>query len=65
MRDLKESGAIEQDADIIMLLARNEVNQGIKYTEWMTSHVVKNRNGRVGDYRMLFYKYSGLMEEQK
>lgn len=40
MRDLRESGAIEQDADVIMLLHQEEPGQVIVGVE-------KNRNGRV------------------
>lgn len=39
--DIKDSGSIEQDADLIMLLTRKDTNA--------TIHVVKNRNGASGD----------------
>lgn len=44
--DIKDSGAIEQDADLIMLLTRNN-------TEAMC-HVTKNRNGACGSVPLHF-----------
>lgn len=44
MADLKESGSIEQDADVILMLERDkkEENSPLK------THIVKNRHGKTG-----------------
>lgn len=43
LSDLRESGAIEQDADIILFVSYN------RETEIATLEIAKNRNGRSGD----------------
>lgn len=63
MSDLKESGALEQDADIIMLLHREDYyHQG--ETKWLEEHrekiglteliIAKNRNGFTGIAELVF-----------
>lgn len=47
LADLRESGAIEADADVVMLLARRVGDDG-KYTAYLDVHIAKNRHGRVG-----------------
>lgn len=42
--DLRESGAIEQDSDVVMLLHADEDDPGI-----LQMIIAKNRNGRMGD----------------
>ncbi len=63
MSDLRESGAIEQDADIIMALWRGkgspepEDNDGTqKFAEVIECAVLKNRNGPTGDCRLTFIR---------
>lgn len=45
LADLRESGAIEQDADVVILLSRENVLAGHK----MTLDIAKNRHGECGD----------------
>lgn len=66
LTDLKESGQIEQDADVVLLLHReqsdldkqndndNMRNGGVpSYTKSiMSMHIAKNRHGRVGLFKM-------------
>jgi replicative DNA helicase len=47
MHDLRDSGAIEQDADIILMLERSAENEG-EINMW----VRKNRQGKAGDVKV-------------
>lgn len=57
LSDLRESGAIEQDADLVLLLMREEVynpteeNRGIA-----TLDIAKQRNGPTGEVKLTFIK---------
>jgi replicative DNA helicase len=62
LSDLRESGAIEQDADLVLFINRPEVH-GITVDEDGNSLVgiaeiiiAKHRNGATGDVKMRFYK---------
>lgn len=66
MSDLRESGSIEQDADVIMLLYREEYykkeetpeeNKGVLEVE-----VGKNRDGEVGKVRLLYKLQTNRIE---
>jgi replicative DNA helicase len=53
LSDLKESGAIEEDADIVMLLSRNSTTpEGFQV---INCDVPKNRQGRVGAVALGFH----------
>ncbi len=56
MSDLRESGTIEQDADVVMMLYRGEVYE--KDNEEIKGHaevnVVKQRNGKIGMSKLIF-----------
>jgi replicative DNA helicase len=50
LSDLKESGGLEQDADIVMMLWKKEEDEPTK----RVLTVAKQRNGRVGDIDLVF-----------
>ena len=56
MADLRESGAIEQDADIVLLLHRPEYYDANDQPGIAELIVAKNRNGRTDTVKMTFTK---------
>lgn len=58
LSDLRESGAIEQDADIVCLLSRKDAANDRGEPEKCVVaevYVAKNRNGPVGDLKLTFF----------
>ena len=53
LSDLRESGNIEQDADVVILLHRAKDNDGLMKAE-TDAIVAKNRNGQTGIARLMF-----------
>lgn len=57
LSDLRESGSIEQDADIVMFLHRPEIyGESMATKNLVEVHVSKNRNGPTGKIRLTFLK---------
>ncbi len=55
LSDLRESGSIEQDADIVMLLAPGEIKPGEVY-QTVEALIPKHRGGPVGKIDLLFQR---------
>ncbi len=57
MSDLRESGSIEQDADIIMMIYREEYYDEFTDRKWITDILIrKNRNWPIGNTELMFQK---------
>jgi len=57
LSDLRESGAIEQDADLVVLLLREEYYNPTEDNEGITEVIIaKQRNGPVGSIKLAFIK---------
>ncbi len=57
MADLRESGAIEQDADMVLLIHRPEYYDKNEEPGIAEVIVAKNRNGRTGSAKLAFLKH--------
>ena len=60
LHDLKESGDVEQDADVVMLLHRDQ-RENAEYT---TCRIAKNRNGGTGVVEMTFTPQTTSFKEE-
>lgn len=66
MSDLRESGSIEQDADIIVFLHVKEEDKLDESRRNLTQFVVaKNRHGQPGDFELLFNKNTSTFSNQR
>jgi len=60
LSDLRESGSIEQDADIVFMLYREDYYDEFAENKWVVSVLIrKNRNGPVGQVDLRFEKKFG------
>ncbi|OIK09407.1 DNA helicase [Bacillus sp. MUM 116] len=65
MSDIRESGSVEQDADIILFLYREAYYDKKSEDHSLEIIVSKNRNGPVGTIRVNYNEHTGRIEDQK
>ena len=69
MADLRDSGAIEQDADAVVLLHRPAMCENVQQKPWeaqtLTAIVAKNRHGNTGRLDFDFWGSSGIIKEHR
>ena len=63
MSDLRESGAIEQDADCVWMLWRKPSEGDRLMTEPIMLVIPKNRNGPTGEFPLDFHRPSTKFSE--
>lgn len=62
LSDLRDSGAIEQDADVVIFLVRPEAYREFDKPGVAEVTIAKNRHGPTGSVRLMFRKASGSFE---
>lgn len=69
MADLRDSGAIEQDADAVLLLHRPAMYENVQQKPWesqtLTAIIAKNRHGGTGRLDFDFWGSSGIVREHR
>ena len=69
LSDLRDSGAIEQDADAVILLHRPAMYENVQQKPWeaqtLTAIVAKNRHGNTGRLDFDFWGSSGIIKEHR
>nr|WP_263327114.1 DnaB-like helicase C-terminal domain-containing protein [Neobacillus sp. Marseille-Q6967] len=65
MSDIRESGSVEQDADVILFLYREAYYNKDSQDHSLEIIVSKNRNGPVGTISVNYNEHTGKIEEKK
>jgi len=58
LSDLRESGSLEQDADVVIFLHRNRNEDSPELEPVTEIHIAKHRNGPIGKLQLYFNKHS-------
>jgi replicative DNA helicase len=64
MSDIRESGSVEQDADVILFLYRDRYYDKESQNHSLELIISKNRNGPVGTIAVNYNEHTGKIEEQ-
>jgi replicative DNA helicase len=65
MSDIRESGSVEQDADVILFLYREAYYDKDSQDHSLEIIVSKNRNGPVGTIAVNYNEHTGRIDDQK
>ncbi len=65
MSDIRESGSVEQDADVILFLYRESYYDKDTDNHSLEIIVSKNRNEPVGSIAVNYNEHTGRIEDQK
>lgn len=65
MSDIRESGSIEQDADVILFLYREKYYDKESANHFLEILISKNRNGPVGSVNVHYNEQTGKIEDLK
>ncbi|WP_246629282.1 replicative DNA helicase [Mesobacillus maritimus] len=65
MSDIRESGSVEQDADVILFLYRDKYYDKESENHFLEIIISKNRNGAVGVIKVKYNEHTGKIEDQK
>ena len=63
MSDIRDSGSVEQDADVIMFLYRPKYYDKASDDNTLELIVAKNRNGPVGTIRTFYNEHTGVIQD--
>ena len=63
LSDLRDSGSIEQDADVVLMLWRPKQAEEESYFDTVNFRVAKHRNGPIGDFSLLFRRATTSFRE--
>ena len=63
LSDLRESGSIEEDADIVMFIYRDAYYSKDDSNKEMELIIAKNRNGGVGTIKVEYNKFTGVIRD--
>lgn len=63
LSDLRESGSIEEDADIVMFIYRDAYYSKDDTNREMELIIAKNRNGGVGTIKVEYNKFTGVLRD--
>jgi replicative DNA helicase len=63
LSDLRESGNLEQDADVVLMVSRHEVHRPGQRVNEVDIGIVKNRNGKTGWERFSFFGYKTAFQD--
>jgi replicative DNA helicase len=63
LSDLKESGSIEEDSDVVIAINRRDMKDPYDHPGEAMLSVLKNRHGRTGESRLVFNKEACIFNE--
>jgi len=63
LSDIRDSGAVEQDADVVAFLYREDYHKQEGGSPLVDVHIAKHRNGPVGEFHLAFDKKTGKFSQ--